>query len=302
MVAHRQLIAHAETVGAHAIWATPQSPGPITLVAAHSDYTQVHHERPVAYVEHGAGQTYRDHDWHPSYSGGTGRDRVAMFLTLNETTAARERDRYPGIPVHVVGSTRLDALLRAATRPRPAQRRPVVAVAFHWDWKGVPETRESWSYWRAAVHDLAASGAVEVLGHGHPRIFAELARFYTRWGIEPVPDLADVVARADLICIDNTSAGPEFAAATGRPVLWLNASWYRRHVEHGGRFWDWPTGQVCCEEPSRLADAVRDALSDPADVRDARARMVDAIYPAATRGQAGRLAADAVLNLTTAGF
>lgn len=259
-------------------------------------------ERPVVglttstgtFIAEGFASHNSDHDWHPAYSGGTGRDRVAVFLTVNEMTAARERARYPDAQVVVVGSTRLDTLL-ATRAPRGPLPRPVVAVAFHWNWNGVPETRESWSYWRAAVRDLAASGTVEVLGHGHPRMFADLVRFYTRFGIEPVADLADVVARADLICVDNTSAGPEFAAATGRPVLWLNAPWYRRDVEHGGRFWDWPNGQVCCDEPAGLPDAVRAALDDPPSVRSARARMVDVIYPASTRGHAGRLAADAVL-------
>lgn len=291
-VAQRRHEAYGQARGVDARWSVPQMPGPLTLVASHPDYTQVHEKRPVAYLEHGAGMVYADHDWHPSYSGGIGRDRVAVFLTLNETTAAREQARYPDAQVVVVGSPRVDVL---AARPRePRTSTPVVAFAWHWNARIVPETRETWSYWRHALLALRAEG-IEVLGHGHPRILAAITPWYERHGIEVVADLAEVCARADLVAFDNTSAGYE-AAAVGVPVLALNhPTLYRRDVHHGLRFWEHVPG-LQCHDAVMLPAAVALALSDPPEAQALRAAAVAAVYPDWTRGKAASLAADAVIQ------
>ncbi len=134
----------------------------------------------------------------------------------------------------------------------------------------------------------------ELLGHGHPRAYGALRRRWRELGIEAVPDFADVLDRADLLVLDNSSAGPEFAS-TGKPVLWLNSPAYRRHVHHGGRFWLWPEGQVTVDHPDDLLAGIERALADPPDVALARAAMVAGIY-AYTDGHAAERAAAAIVT------
>lgn len=286
-VGKRTLVEHAASRGVRATVGYPHDPGPPTLVANYHDLTQTHIRRRVAYLEHGAGQTYAgDFAAHPSYSGGTDRQRVALFLTLNETTAERERAAYPDSAVVVVGSPHLDEL--AAVIPvAPEERR--VAFAFHWDCHLVDETRETFRYWRRAVHDLAAAGT-PVLGHSHPRIADTLERHFVRWGVPFTRDLEVVIARASVLCFDNTSAGYE-AAALGVPVVALNSPRYRRDVEHGLRFWDLIPGPQA-DDPHELVEAIAEA---PGPEWSDRRREVSArVYPPVTRGRAADLAVAAV--------
>lgn len=278
--------------------------GPI-LLANYHDLTQTDSRREVIYVEHGAGQTYADFPEHPSYSGGRNgyRAQVRLFLTLNERTAARERAAYPEIPVRVIGSPRLDVLQtvrndfsneaqRICRRPlgTAAPWKPVVAFCWHWRCDMVPETYTCWHEYR---HDLAAlTDRYTILGHGHPRIFAELAGWYEQAGIQPVSDFSDVVAQADVVCFDNTSAGYE-AAALDIPVLALNGSKWRRDVHHGLRFWDEVPGPQI-DRPADLAAGISTALF--ASWWVTRRHISGLVYPEATRGRATELAVAAILE------
>mgnify|MGYP001591418379 FL=1 len=290
-----QLILTAKARGVEADLGYPRGVGGLVIVAGHTDMAQCP-DRHFIFVEHGSGQAYAGVD-SPSYSGGSMRPRVALFLTLNETTATRERAANPDVPVEIVGSPRLDELTEHAYDRRGPSRSstpPVVAFCWHAHIKIAPETRATYPYWFPAVRRLHESGAYRVLGHGHPREWRKLRGWYEKVGIEAVEDFADVVAQADLVCVDNSSTGPEFAAATGRPVLWLDAPAYRREVEHGGRFWDWPTGQVSCDEPERLPQRIALALADTHEAANARQVMVDTIYPPWARGRAAELAVEAI--------
>ena len=50
-------------------------------------------------------------------------------------------------------------------------------------------------------------------------------------------DFDEVMERSTLYICDNSSTLYEFAS-TGRPVVVLNAPWFRRDIEHGLRFWE----------------------------------------------------------------
>jgi len=117
------------------------------------------------------------------------------------------------------------------------------------------------------------------------------------WRTRNVPEATykDVMERATLLIADNTSMLPEFAS-TGRPVLFLNSPQYRRDVNHGGRFYEWPEGQVSVDDPADLIAGVHAALEDPQHVQAARSRMVDSVY-AHTDGFAAERAADAIIEL-----
>ncbi|MGH9093845.1 MAG: CDP-glycerol glycerophosphotransferase family protein [Acidimicrobiales bacterium] len=273
------------------------TPGPTpTLVAGYCD--EVSLGRPVIYLEHGAGQTYpgdpRAAD-HPAYNGTPGHERVALFLCPNDTVACRWRRRYPQTPAVAVGSPKMDAWHKDPGAGRRGAQTPTAAIAFHSDNRICPETVTAFRHYEsglaAAVAELRAAGW-GIVGHGHPRLWATMDPFWRSIGVEPVEDFGEVLARAHILAADNTSVLPEFAS-TGRPVVWMNAPWYRRNVHHGGRFWEWPAGQVTVDAPEELAAAIVDGHSDTDAARAARAAMVEAVYMAAD-GMATRRAVAAI--------
>lgn len=244
----------------------------------------------IAYLEHGAGQSYGGAI--SGYSGGhtPHHEAVGLFLVPNEHSAARWRAAWPGTRVEVVGCPKLDTL----PARDPAGEPGIVAVSFHWDCQIAPETRSAFAHHRAVLPDLARR--FHVIGHGHPRAIGsppDLRRWYSRMHIELVEDFEDVCRRADLYVCDNSSSLFEFAA-TGRPVVVLDAPWYRRDVHHGLRFWEAADVGIRVGDPSDLADAVRTALSDPDDVRERREAALRLVY--AHRSGAARRAADALVD------
>lgn len=278
-------------------------PRPI-LLASYGDVTKMR-GRPYVYLEHGAGQVYLGDDRAAtagSYSGGPGHDRAVLFLAPGAEVADRWLARYPHTPAAAVGCPKLDPWHLGRRRPGDHDTSPVVAITFHWDCPLVPETRSAARWFQpglaALVGAVRAMGGT-VLGHGHPRAWQACTRLWHSLGVEPVERLADVLDRADLLVADNTSAAVEFAS-TGRPVMWLNAPWYRREVHHGGRFWQWPAGQVQVDDPRGLVAGLEQALADEPAVRASRAAMVASVYAACDGHAAGRAAAAIVEVLTHA--
>lgn len=258
----------------------------VAVVAGYPDVRAAYRQgfRRIVLMQHGAGQSYGND--HPHYPGGRGNEAVGLFLVPNEHAAERWRARYPHARVEVVGCPRLDAL--PAREPGP----PTVAVTFHWDAWVAPETRSAFAWFREALPGLARS--FRVIGHGHPRR-SDLAAAYARMGIEWVPDFDEVCRRADLLVFDNTSAGFEFAA-TGRPVVVLNAPWYRRDADLGLRFWEAASVGLQVDRPELLAETVRCSLmpSHEAELRRRREAALRHVY--AYRSGAAQRAADAILR------
>lgn len=272
------------------------------LVAGLGDHQRVN-PSPTILVEHGAGQAYVDLA-SGSYSGGPGWERARLFVCPNETVAGRWRATYPETPAAVVGAPKMDRWHdgrrgrgEAGDRGRPLTpgHGAVVAVTFHWECRLVPETRSSWEHYDRALPDLVAwadRNGIRLLGHGHPRLWGRIERRWRRLGVEPVERLADVLDRADLLVADNTSALYEFASLD-RPVVVLNAPWYRRDVEHGGRFWTWADVGVQVDRPEQLPGAIAVALADPPAIRARRAEIVGEVYHRRD-GRAATRAADAI--------
>lgn len=277
------------------------------LIAGLGDHQRVNPSSTIL-VEHGAGQTYADLD-SGSYSGGPGWERAILFLCPSEAVAARWSNSYR-TPAAVVGSPKLDRW-HGSSRTRntesagnatyeyieghEAGTTPTVAVTFHWECRLVPETRSAWEHYDRSLPALvewADRTGIRLLGHGHPRLWGRIERRWRRLGVEPVERLADVLDRADLLVGDNTSALYEFAS-TGRPVVVLNAPWYRREVEHGGRFWSWADVGVQANEPVELPGAIAVGLADPPSVAARRAQIVREVY-ARCDGRAASRAADSI--------
>lgn len=207
--------------------------------------------KPYVYVEHGAGQSYVEptdpHTFRstaPYYSGGRAHQHAALFICPNDEVAARWHERYPDKPTAVVGCPKLDPWHSGA---RGAVEDRTVAITFHWDalFTGVPETVSAFGQYYQATIEAATKWRNEgwtVLGHNHPR-YPAVREFW----VSPVSKAAgieyvsadEVLDRASVLVADNTSMQAEFLSL-GRRVVWLNEERYRRDVNHGGRFWDWP--------------------------------------------------------------
>jgi hypothetical protein len=269
----------------------PRSQNP-TLVASAGDLKRANITgRKVALMEHGCGQSFGGDPKSAdsiSYAGGAGRD-ASMFLHPGDHPASRDRARYPAARVEVVGCAKLDTL------PRKPKGGSVVCVSFHWNCRVSPETRSAQRAFDRHVRDLARE--YEVIGHGHPRIMRRLAAWYRRVGIEPVDTFEEVCQRADVYVNDASSTLFEFAA-TGRPVVVLNPSMYRRNVDHGLRFWEASGVGVNVGERDDLVAAVRLALKDPPKQRAARKAALELVY--AYPDGAAQRAADALVDWSCA--
>lgn len=88
-------------------------------------------------------------------------------------------------------------------------------------------------------------------------------------------------------------------AALGRPVVVLDAPWFRRNVDHGLRFWSHADIGIRVREPEQLIDAVAEAVQDPSDVRARRESLVADLFRDLIDGRSARRAADAIRETLT---
>ena len=259
-------------------WQPPQRPqgSGLIVVASMHDLRKVH-PRPAVFVEHGAGQTYIDNRTPAGYAGGPGRGTVRLFVCPNEEVAFKNRAAYPQARVVVAGSPWVEHLSKIQRRPE------LPAVSFHWNCRVSPEARTAWPHYQNLEGDF--------LGHGHPRMWGQLKRWWPTKGIEPVESFEDVIRRASVYVCDNSSTIYE-AAAVGIPVVLLNAPWYRRNVWHGLRFWEHLPGPMV----DRSED-VEQAIDQAAEWYVDREQTTRAVY-GTVEGSAERAAA-AILELLT---
>lgn len=250
--------------------AIPRGRGNPVVIAGMQDCPPVRRDRKVALVEHGSGQRYIDSD-NVSYSGGEGREEITLFLCPNDSVAKANQDRYPDARVAVIGSPRVQEL---RTISRQAK---MPCISFHWEARSVsPEARWAWPHYAASMRSLAEQFP-GMAGHAHPRVWQLLQAKYQRAGLEPVQDFEDVIARASVYVVDNSSTAIE-AMACGIPVVLMNAPWYRRDIDHGGRFWRYAKAALTVDEPSWLPRAIQAAL-ELDDLAGARAELVSEVYP-----------------------
>jgi hypothetical protein len=262
------------------------------IVGAHRDLRRVT-AREVVFVEHGAGQTY-DSDHHPSNSGGFGRHAVTLFVCPSDTVAARNLAEYPNAQAVSVGNPSLDPWHKGE---RGNVEADLAVIAFHWDNTTWPESRSALRYYAASLaatrHALATRG-IRLMGHAHPRARREVSKVCAKAGAPFIEHYAEVLDRAAVLAVDNSSAGYEFCSL-GRPLVWLNAPWYRRDIEHGLRFWSLSHGGLHVDDPADLADAIERSLRDDPCVTERE--RVNALVYEHTDGTAASRAADAIAAL-----
>jgi CDP-glycerol glycerophosphotransferase (TagB/SpsB family) len=179
----------------------------------------------------------------------------------------------------VIGTPKMDEWV-AEQFPAPAPSGiPVLAIAFHWGERGArpPESGSAWEHYREILPELARR--YQVIGHGHPLSAHVYRRHFERMEIEWVPDFREVLRRADLYLNDLSSTMYEFVV-TGKPVVVLNAPWFRRKVHWGIRFWDYADVGLQVEGPEGIFDAIDETLANYETVcLDERRQAVADLYP-----------------------
>jgi hypothetical protein len=256
------------------------------LVASFGDYNRT--AGPVILMEHGIGHKYADHG---SYVGGAGKDRVVLYLATNKVTKAHHLDAYPDVPVHIIGTPKLDTV-----EPREATGR-TVCISFHWDCRVTPESRSAFNHYKNYLPRLGSTGRFELVAHSHPRpAWRQLMKpFFERRGIRFIDSFDQVLEEADVYITDNSSTGYEFAAA-GRHTIHLNAPWYRKDVNTGIRFWDHLPGPTV-DHPAELPAVIEDVLDNPDKWENQRKTVVRQLYP--YRGTATKRAVQHITDFLT---
>jgi hypothetical protein len=177
----------------------------------------------------------------------------------------------------------------------PARSRPLVVISWHWDCDACPETQSAWFEYRQATIEAAQSAEFELAVHSHPRIANQVRSWAKANGLTWIEDFSEVLAGANLYCVDNSSTMFEFAA-TNRPVVVINSAHYRRSVDHGLRFWREASVGVNCNRPAHLRTSILQALTDSASQRQKRAASIERVY-GGTLGHATERAVAAILEI-----
>lgn len=263
----------ARELGIDAHPSVPRRDVDIIVVASYEDLRATR-PAPAVLVNHGIGQTYIGAEDHPSYSGGRDRERVVLNLCPSERDAEVNRRAYPGARAAVIGPPcYLDPWLNG-TKSQPVG--DVVAISFHADVHVVPETRWALPYYRQAIIDLVHSGEFNIIGHSHPRMHSYMLKFWSSLKVPYEASFTKVLESASLFVNDNSSSLYEFAA-TDRPVIVLNAPWYRRGIHHGLRFWDAVPGYQV-DHPVYLDVGIARGLCNRPEDEMARRTVLERVY------------------------
>jgi len=224
------------------------------------------------------------------YAGGPGWNHLDLVLAPGPHCARSWQAAYPTLEVVEFGTFH-DTYVN---RPLPQ----TVAFTFHWDCRQTVETRTAWPDWQRQVERVVASHRWSFLGHWHPkwdqtRRGNPVASWWSRQGV-PLATVDDVFEQAGLLVADNTSLLYEFAA-TGRPVLCLNGEAWRRHVDHGLRFWSHPPGHML-DVGDDLATGISTAMNDWHVAKQLRDLAVGTVFALARGDRARRICADALIR------
>lgn len=267
---------------------------PLMMVAGLTDVRRQQGWSRLIYVEHGAGQTYGGDEQTAGlagYSGhgGTRHHNVIGYICPSPTVAAR----WIGVPRVAVGCPKMD---RWAHRSKP--RYPAVCITWHWDHGAPsPESRSAFDHYHRHLGMLGMEWRRQgfaTYGHSHPRWAGELDIEMELAGFEVLRRDIDVFEHATILVADNTSLAYEFASL-GRPVVSLNAPWYRREVEHGLRFWSHVPG-LQVDSPEALLEVQLARLHHPS-VEAMRMAAVDEAYGGPADGLAADRAAAFITSL-----
>lgn len=258
----------------------PEGNNPL-VVAATGDMQMAYSRnasRPLILMEHGPGITFPNNS---SYAGSQGLRRIAkLTLAPNFETYEKTKIALPNAKQVIVGTPYLDPWCNLFDERRTTEpEKPTVCIAFHWDGSRVqPEAGNAYKHYQAILPVLAQQKTIRLIAHGHPRNINDLAPVYQRLGIEIVWNFEEVLNRADLLINDCSSIAYMFLV-TGKPVILLNAPWFRRNINYGLRFWDYTDIGQNVNNPKDLIDAIQHALKNPNEFYPERKRAVENLFP-----------------------
>jgi len=220
------------------------------MVASWQDVQALRPHHRMIYVEHGAGQGYAGDEksaLNPGYStsGGARHQGVEAFICPNINVAMR----WKTAPSMAVGCPKLDRWVSFAPLHQQS-----VCFAFHWDAQISSEARSAINHYFNHLPELAErfrDQGFHVFGHAHPKWGGLLDDVLRQAGMDVLEREDELFLNANILIVDNSSIGMEFLAL-GRPVVWMNAPWYRKDVNHGGRFWTWTNGVPTVDSPQEL--------------------------------------------------
>lgn len=207
--------------------------------------------------EHGIGQTYVAGKKSDSsvYAGSPNHKFLFAYFAPGVWPHQKQTEAHPEVAAFRTGCPYLDRFA-----PYPDPEPAATGFVFHWDNTVQPESAATWPYWSNAICELVADGK-EVWLHCHPRErgrfaaeFLQPSGLMDRW----VPTLEELHLKCGVICGDNTSAMYMLAAA-GHPLVVLNHTKYRHHINHGLRFWDAADAGVNCDRAGDLPAAIEQA-------------------------------------------
>jgi len=280
---------------------TPRGDSPI-LVASYGDISRAARTpRKIVHMEHGTGHAFGTAAY-PNAPKGK-RDLIDLFLAPNDYTA-RLIKSVRSARCEVIGTPKMDdwvnpiftnnmVALNSYPHRYPGDIPPVVAIAFHWGDRHAkpPEAGSAWEHYKEILPALRERYIV--IGHGHPLAAETYKKEFERLGIEWVGDFRHVMLRADVYVNDLSSTLYEFLL-TGKPVVVLNAPWFRRDIHWGIRFWDYSDVGINVESPDYLIKAIDTTLEHGSICARERRQAVKDLYPYA--GHSAQRAADVIVE------
>lgn len=252
----------------------------LTLVSSFGDKRLC--KGPVVFMEHGVGFTFSNR--HTSYAGGKERENVVLFLNNHQMVEDRNKLYYPNAHHAIIGTPKLDNIPKSNTDGK------TVCISFHWPATVAPETGTAYNYYRDIIPIINANPDINLIMHGHPTGFGSWQESIRMPEIPMYEYFTDVMRIADIYVNDASSTMYEFAA-TGKPVIVLNAPQFRRSVNHGLRFWEYVPGPQV-DYPEDLEDMILRVLNNPTEFEDLRIAAVEKVYP--YFGKSAQRAADVI--------
>lgn len=249
------------------------------VVASYGDAVRAVESMPgrqVVLMEHGVGLTFGK----AAYADGHGQRGLLSLIPLQSNYVLNKvHKELRHIPHPVVGIPKMDKWFGMSQKSKGIMpTRPTLVFAFHHgDKNSRPgETGSAWEYYIGALPELARHFNIVV--HSHPSANPGRALLFSGMGIEVTSDFEWVMENADLLLNDCGSAAYEFAA-TGRPVILLNAPWFDKKSSWGIRFWDYSDIGPQVDEPHSLEKTIETVLRNPGNWDIQRRRMTHDLFP-----------------------
>ncbi len=234
-------------------------------------------------MEHGVGITPAPN--HQSYAGGKGaREFANFFLAPNQHIYNLSKQSLPHVKQAIIGTPYMDRWrdfdFNKYKLMFPGTSQNIKAtISFHFDANAAPEAGTALNHYDGiCLNQLGSHSEFRIMGHSHPRAKERMKSIYANAKIPYIDNFEFVMNISDLYVCDTSSTIYEFAA-TNRPVLFLNAPWFRKNVHTGIRFWEYTDIGPQCNEPEDLPDKIIEAYETRNNYAEQRMKMREELYP-----------------------